>query len=76
MTPALLTEAGVALYGSRWQSDLALVLSVSDRTVRRWVAGDNAIPPGVAADLAKVLRGRSSYTARLAAEVDSAAKPR
>lgn len=47
MTPALLHEAGEALYGARWQSDLARDLGVSDRTVRRWAAGSFAVPAGV-----------------------------
>jgi DNA-binding transcriptional regulator YiaG len=29
---------GQALYGPRWQSELARALGVSDRTVRRWSA--------------------------------------
>ena len=48
---ALLRAAGEALYGSRWQSDLARDLGVSDRTMRRWAAGSDAMPPGVALDL-------------------------
>ena len=48
---ALLRAAGEALYGSRWQSDLARDLGVSDRTMRRWVADPDAMPHGVALDL-------------------------
>lgn len=44
MTADLLREAGEALYGLRWQSDLARDLKVSDRTVRRWDAGSHEIP--------------------------------
>lgn len=44
MTPDELTAAGQALYGERWQSSLARDLRVSDRTVRRWLAGDAPIP--------------------------------
>jgi DNA-binding transcriptional regulator YiaG len=35
---------GESLYGQLWQSELARGLGVSDRSVRRWVAGD-ADPP-------------------------------
>lgn len=55
---ALLREAGKALYGPRWQSDIARDLGVSDRTVRRWDAGQNAIPPGVWANIRALLTTR------------------
>ena len=47
----LLTAVGVALYGPRWQSDLARDLGVSDRTVRRWVSGEDIPRQGVWRDL-------------------------
>lgn len=34
----LLQRSGEALYGPRWQSELARDLDVADRTMRRWVA--------------------------------------
>src|SRR5262245_23213052 len=40
----LLKRIGEALYGDRWQRQLAKALGVSDRTVRRWVLHDSAIP--------------------------------
>lgn len=43
MTSSPLTIAGQALYGPQWQSALARDLGISDRTMRRWVAG--AVPP-------------------------------
>lgn len=55
---ALLRAAGEALYGTRWQSDLARDLKVSDRTVRRWDAGSNEIPSGVWPELRALLRAR------------------
>lgn len=55
---ALLREAGEALYGPRWQSDLARDLKVSDRTVRRWDAGSNEIPAGVWTELRALLKTR------------------
>ena len=55
----LLAETGEALYGPRWQSDLARDLGVSDRTVRRWAAGTHDMPPGVCADLLRLTRGRA-----------------
>jgi DNA-binding transcriptional regulator LsrR (DeoR family) len=32
----LLERIGKALYGDRWQTQLAKALGMSDRTVRRW----------------------------------------
>jgi hypothetical protein len=47
MTPASLAKIGRALYGDRWQSELARALDVEDRTVRYWVSSQRAIPEGV-----------------------------
>lgn len=55
---ALLREAGAALYGPRWQSDIARDLGVSDRTVRRWDAGQNDVPEGVWDELRALLKAR------------------
>lgn len=41
-----LAMAGRALYGNRWQTNLAMDLGVHPRTVRGWAAGDRPIPPG------------------------------
>ena len=56
MTPALLRQAGEALYGPHWQTDLSRARGVSDRTVRRWAAGTHPLPDGVRADLAELCR--------------------
>lgn len=56
MTPAqltrLLTQLGLT------QTEAAKQLKIADRTVRRWVAGDTAIPESVAMLLAVWLRER------------------
>lgn len=54
----LLRDTGTALYGPRWQSDLARDLGVSDRTVRYWLAG-NDIPAGVYSDLQRIAQARA-----------------
>ncbi len=72
MTPALLREAGEAMYGSRWQSDMARDLGVSDRTVRRWVAGEFAIPPNVWSEIAVRARARRLCLEKFAAGVAEA----
>lgn len=58
MNGDLLREVGKALYGPRWQSDLSRDLNVSDRTVRRWDAGQNEIPAGIWAELRALLETR------------------
>lgn len=44
MTPADLERRASALYGPDWQSPLARRVRVDARTMRRWKAGDRAIP--------------------------------
>lgn len=53
-----LRQAGEALYGSRWQSELARALGVGDRRVREWYAGERRTPPGIWTDIAGLLRDR------------------
>lgn len=47
----LLEELGMALYGDRWQGPLSVAISVSDRSMRRWVAETEEIPDGVWRDI-------------------------
>lgn len=50
MTVAEFRALGALLWGSQWQSAMARALGVDPRTVRRWAAGDRAIPgPAIAA---------------------------
>lgn len=37
----LIRRIGEALYGSRWQTDIARKLGVSNRAVRYWLAGQD-----------------------------------
>lgn len=58
MTPSdRLSAAGRALYGQLWQSALARDLDVSDRTMRRWAAGQEP-PATVWADIRSLLAAR------------------
>lgn len=59
---------GRALYGRAWQRDLAEALGVSERTVRRWVAGQ-APPPGAWADMAQVAEVKAANLLRLAQDM-------
>ena len=59
--PQLLEQCGQVLYGVRWRTELAAALEVSERTVRRWSAGQFEIPDGAWGDVACLLvqRGRA-----------------
>jgi len=47
----ILIAAGEALFGSRWQTDLAKAIGVNDRTVRRWALKEEVPSQGVLDDL-------------------------
>lgn len=49
---------GKALYGPRFQRELAEALGVNERTMRRWVAGDTSPPESVLDDLRALVRER------------------
>lgn len=51
----MLIATGEALYGPRWQRNLARDLGVFDRTMRRWAAG-NGIPDDLPARLAPTVQ--------------------
>lgn len=63
---ALLIACGQALYGQQWQSALARDLGVSDRTMRRWVAGAQRAPAGLAIDLLRLCVERAAHLDELA----------
>jgi hypothetical protein len=75
----LLIACGEALYGFRWQTDLADTLAadvrVSDRTVRRWVAGDSPIPSGLWTDLMRMMQERAATFDGLAERCKEAGAP-
>ncbi len=71
----LLRDAGEALYGLRWQSELARDLHVADRTMRRWLAGADDLPPGVALDLLRLCQERVQAIEELAERLKAAAIP-
>ncbi len=62
----VLVETGEALYGPRWQTDLARDLGVSDRTVRRWAAGTAEMPQGAYTDLLRLTQERAALLDSLA----------
>ncbi len=70
MSPQLLREAGEALYGPRWQSDLSRDLNVSDRTMRRWAAGEWDVPQTAQAELRTLLSARRASIADVLEVID------
>ncbi|MBS7810555.1 helix-turn-helix domain-containing protein [Roseococcus pinisoli] len=71
----LLREAGEALYGGQWQSPLARDLGVTDRTMRRWVAGDSPVPDGAYGDLMRLTQQRALLLDDLTDKLRIAASP-
>lgn len=69
MNVRLLKQVGEALYGPRWQSELARELNVADRTVRRWVFGAHPIPGDAWPKLARFCDLRRIRLARVAADI-------
>ena len=69
MTPELLREAGEALYGSRWQTDLANDLGVALRTVQRWADGTRAIPDGLTDNIVELLEARGKTLVGLVGKI-------
>jgi len=70
LPPALLRRIGEAFHGSEWQNRLARQLEVSDRTVRRWVAGEMAVPSGVTAELFRMVCQLQGDLQNIAREMD------
>jgi hypothetical protein len=70
-----LRDAGEALYGPRWQSDLARDLGVAGRTMRRWLAGADDIPPGVALDLWRLCEEKAKAIDDVRGRLKAAATP-
>ena len=60
MSDRLIRRTGEALYGPRWQADLARELDVSERTIRNWVAGAAEPPIGVYVDLLRIVIERGA----------------
>lgn len=75
MSTKLLQDTGEALYGSRWQSEIARDLYVSDRTVRRWLSGATDLPSGVCVDLLRLAIERSETLDEVIARLHTASTP-
>ena len=67
-----LNQIGNELYGSCWQVRLAKRLDVTDRTIRRWVAGDTPVPPWVWNRLRELLYEHSQICTDIADRIGKA----
>ena len=61
----LLQQYGEALFGSRFQRELAKALEVNERTMRRWIAGDTEPPEAIRFELDALARQRIKALERL-----------
>lgn len=60
MSTKLLKDAGEAMYGPRWQTELARDLGMSERHMRRLVSGAADLTPGMATDLWRLAEERAA----------------
>lgn len=65
----MLRQAGEALYGERWQSELSRAIGVSDRTMRRWISAPYEIPGGIWYDIQQLLLQRGVAIEKLGNEI-------
>lgn len=70
----LLRDTGEALYGPRWQSDIARDLEMSDRHVRRLASGAAELTPGMAEELLIIAEERATQLADVIRQLKKAAK--
>ena len=75
MSSRLLKRVGKALYGPRWQSEVARNLEVSDRTIRRWVDGSYDVPDGVYLELLGLCQERAAELDELIEVLPRSAAP-
>lgn len=71
----LLREAGEALYGTQWQSEMARDLNINTRTVQRWVAGVGEPAPGHYLDILRITQERAMMLDALADRLKREAAP-
>ncbi|MGO8241295.1 hypothetical protein ELH77_19210 [Rhizobium ruizarguesonis] len=70
----LLRDTGEALYGPRWQSDIARDLDMSDRHVRRLASGAAELSPGMVEELLGICEERSVKLADVIRHLKKAVK--
>lgn len=56
LSPRDLEHIASLIWGRHWRTDLEDNIHVNQRVIRRWMAGTQAVPAGVIADLEQILR--------------------
>ena len=74
-TSSFLAECGESLFGTKWRVDLAQALDVSERTVRRWVAGSSPVPDDVWTEIGALLSDRAKRLRDLSIAIKQLPKP-
>jgi hypothetical protein len=67
----ILRKAGRRLFGEDWQGSLSLAIGVSPRSIRRWSAGEEAVPPGIWRDIRRTATERSIAAKQIADDIDA-----
>ncbi|TIM07633.1 hypothetical protein [Mesorhizobium sp.] len=71
----LLSDTGEALYGPRWQTELARDLQMSDRHIRRLASGAADLTPGMATDMWRLCEERAALLDDVIQRLKAAAIP-
>jgi len=53
-----LRKSGEALFGQRWQTDIAKALGVDSRRIRQWVKGERPLPKTIDKNILTLLQQR------------------
>lgn len=69
-TRTLLQQAGEALYGPHWQTELASKLGVTYRTMRRWVSGSHNIPDGIWPEIGNLIIARAERLETISKDIE------
>lgn len=70
MSTDLIIRAGEALWGTRWQAEMAEALGVARSTVQDWRQGKSQPRPGVYADLQRIAARRQIALGELVEALD------
>jgi hypothetical protein len=65
MGPKELRKSGEALFGQRWQTDLARALDVDSRRIRQWIKGERPLPKTIDQDILALLKQRQQKISQL-----------
>ena len=75
MTPTVFYAACICLWGTTWRVQAIEKLPVSERTLRRWINGDEPVPLGVWAHLQTLLSAKLGEISAIRAAIKLPADP-